>query len=35
LSASGDVIILLGSFTAIAGAMSLARPSSARPRRAP
>src|SRR6266536_3305823 len=35
LSASRDVIILLGSFTAIAGAMSLARASSARPRGAP
>ena len=30
LSASHDVIILLGGFAAIAGAMSLARPSSAR-----
>jgi hypothetical protein len=35
LSASRDVIILLGSFTAIAGAMSLTRPSSARPRGEP
>jgi MFS family permease len=31
LSASRDVIILLGGFAAIAGTMSLARPSSARP----
>src|SRR2546426_1498654 len=35
LSASGDVIILLGSFVIIASAMSLVRPSSARPRGEP
>jgi EmrB/QacA subfamily drug resistance transporter len=35
LSASRDVIILLGGFAAIAGAMSLARPSSARTRDPP
>jgi hypothetical protein len=35
LSASRDVVVLLGSFTAIASAMSLARGSSARPRSTP
>jgi EmrB/QacA subfamily drug resistance transporter len=35
LSSSHDVIILLGGFAAIAGAMSLARPSSARTRDTP
>ncbi len=34
LSASGDVIVLLGSFAAVAGAVSLSRASSGRPRRA-